>query len=271
MGSFYIDPRIPKLSDSYSNSVNSNLYAVNKRYENSVYTDRQWERMVAPTQDQSTCYANAIGAAFWYAMKRIEGREGGYPSFESICQQLISEYGYKGASTKAVLEKWCPYYRLRYKEISANDAYQAINALRPVVTTFHLCDSKWTAFSSFYKQNRTGILDSSRFQQDITQSCFNNILENGGHAVVLMNWDSQALTFQNSWGTPFADDGYFKISSVFPDIRVVGEIHNGVWTHVYEPALNYANMRFYDVFWYESDLTENERKYFQLQNFCKTQ
>ena len=58
-----------------------------------------------------------------------------------------------------------------------------------------------------------------------------------GHAVVLMRCDPNCLTFMNSWGTKFADEGFFRVKD--------------------ENVLH--NTKFYDVYWSEEDLTESEK------------
>ena len=58
-----------------------------------------------------------------------------------------------------------------------------------------------------------------------------------GHAVVLMRYDRDYLTFMNSYGTEFADGGFFRVEN--------------------EMVLN--KTQFYDVYWTEEDLTESEK------------
>lgn len=60
----------------------------------------------------------------------------------------------------------------------------------------------------------------------------------GGHAVVLMRCDPHCLTFMNSWGQNFADGGFFRVK----DQAVLNET------------------KFYDVYWTENDLKENEKE-----------
>ncbi|CAF5166188.1 unnamed protein product, partial [Rotaria magnacalcarata] len=50
--------------------------------------------------------------------------------------------------------------------------------------------------------------------------------EQSGHAVALMKCDPTSLTFINSWGTGFADKGFFRVRD--------------------QAALN---LQFYDVYW----------------------
>ena len=61
--------------------------------------------------------------------------------------------------------------------------------------------------------------------------------------MVLTRCDSNCLTFMNSWGTDFADEGFFRVenSSVLRD------------------------MFFYDVYWEKKDLTLMERVFFKME------
>jgi hypothetical protein len=72
------------------------------------------------------------------------------------------------------------------------------------------------------------------------------VKDGGGHAVVLTRCDPQSLTFLNSWGRDWGNNGSFGV-----EIAQVLELtpHHGATV----PA------RFYDIYWYESDLTPTER------------
>ena len=56
--------------------------------------------------------------------------------------------------------------------------------------------------------------------------------------MVLIRCDPKCLTFINSWGTEFADKGFFRVA----DHSVLREMH------------------FYDVYWTEDDLKESEKQ-----------
>jgi hypothetical protein len=194
-----------------------------------------------------TCYANAVAAVFHLAMSRIVGRDGGIPDFFNVRQDLIAAYGSDGANTRQVLADKCPEYRLHFQPVNATGARQALNHKRPVVVTFWLsdkCDDKctqahvhvreaqWQRFSEFFRKTPSGILS----RVDIGEPGDNE--EPGGHAVVLVRCDAVSLTFMNSWGTKWADGGFFSISS--------------------ESVLN--DMKFYDVYWTLNDLKKNVRR-----------
>ena len=113
-------------------------------------------------QDGGTCYANAIAAVFHLAMKRIVGREGGYPDFDEIRERIIAEYGNDGANIEKVLEKVCPHYRLHYRKVNEMGARQAINERKPVVAAYWLYKpEQWDKFKHFYKAAKEKVLSRS--------------------------------------------------------------------------------------------------------------
>ena len=126
-----------------------------------IYINQKNAEFEPKTQEGGTCYANAIAAVFHLAMHRIVGREGGIPDFLEIRDRIIKEYGVHGAATKKVLEKVCPEYRLRFRQVDETGARQAINERRPVVARFMLYAPQWTKFSTFYKRTPKGILNKS--------------------------------------------------------------------------------------------------------------
>ena len=66
----------------------------------------------------------------------------------------------------------------------------------------------------------------------------------GGHAVVLTRCDPDCLTLMNSWGTDWADGGFFRVT----DQSVLNE------------------MEFYDVYWTEDDLTDSEKRAYTIES-----
>ncbi|CAF0972664.1 unnamed protein product [Adineta steineri] len=187
-------------------------------------------------QSGGTCYAHAVATVCHLAMRRIEGRENGVPDFDIILQQLIHAYGTEGANTENVLNVWAPRHRLHYKKVDELGARQAINRRRPVVATFQLDDQQWTAFSMFYKNHPQGVLES----QNLGARSGSKL---SGHAVVLMKCDPTSLTFINSWGTGFADKGFFRVRN--------------------QAVLN---LQFYDVYWTLNDLTASEIQAFEMKS-----
>lgn len=105
---------------------------------------------------------------------------------------------------------------------------------RPVLAGFQIFQSQWTAFSTFYQKNPEGILTSEELNRNPVSG------PKGGHAVVLVEYGRNYLKFMNSWGTDFGNQGFFKVSN----------------TEV-------LNLYYFDVFWYETDLSPSEREYFR--------
>ncbi|OXA54703.1 hypothetical protein Fcan01_10566 [Folsomia candida] len=156
------------------------------------------------------CYANAVAAALHLATRRVWGRSGGHPEFDDMLKQIVAEFGSDGAQTAM---------------------------RRPIVARFSLSKRKkgqvnvrdqWDDFGEFFKKNPTGILKS----KDIGN---HNTGAYGGHAVLLVKCEPDGLVFMNSWGTGWADGGFFRVENA----DVLG-------------------LKFYDVFFLESDLKPEE-------------
>ena len=80
------------------------------------------------------------------AIKRIIGRDDGYPEFFDLRGRLIAKYGKHGESTEKVLKEICPEYRLHCQTVDAIGAMKAICENRPVVITFHWTGARWDQF-----------------------------------------------------------------------------------------------------------------------------
>ncbi|KAF1841325.1 uncharacterized protein K460DRAFT_292463 [Cucurbitaria berberidis CBS 394.84] len=193
----------------------------------------------------STCYAHAIAAVLHMAMLRIFERDGGCPSIAKIRSQILKELppGPDGRNVEEVLEKAAGWYRpLRFRRVDQDGARQAVLHRRPVLATYRLSISGWEAFSEHFQtpSTRTSILSETRMAQH------RFLTDGGGHAVVLVKCDPRSLTFLNSWGSQWGNNGSFSIENAT----------------VLEPsgAPEWACMHFYDIYWLESDLTVKERE-----------
>ena len=187
-------------------------------------------------QKGGTCYANAAATSLHLSMKRILGRKGGYPDFYELREEFIKGFGSHSASTFLVLQKMCPKYRLRCKQVNLKGAMEAITSSRPVVATFWLTDHEWKIFSNFFRSNKEGILTKEEI--DIAARPPNT--PTIGHAVVFTSFDSQSLRLLNSWGEIWGNMGFFRVQNA----DVLG-------------------LEFIDVFWETEDLTEEERTYYE--------
>ena len=206
-----------------------------------IYINRTASSFRARDQgdDDLTCYAFASAVVVHLAMQRIHGREGGYPTFEELKDEMIREHGTNRACTEKVLAKICPKYRLHYRnKVSIKEAKEAISEKRPVVATFYLTNTEWDVFEEFYKANATGILTKKTL--DVRKrpvQCSKDDLE--GHAVVLTSYNSQSLTFMNSWGDKFGDSGFFRVENA----KVLGD-----------------QLEFFDVYWKVDELSDKEKE-----------
>ena len=148
-------------------------------------------------QDGGTCYANAAATVLHLAMSRILGRQGGYPDFYKLRQDLIDCSDRKGTtSTLYVLQEICPKYYLRCKKVDLKGTMEAITSSRPVVARFRLTEYEWERFDDFFESNPEGILTKKEI--DITARLPNVLTD--GHAVVLTSFNSECLRLLNSWG-----------------------------------------------------------------------
>ena len=201
------------------------------------YINQTIQQMEPKLQVGGTCYAYAAATVLHLAMHRIKDRDGGYPKFEDLKNQMIEIYGEEGATTKVVLEQMCPLYRLQVTEVNSKEALSAVAAKRPVLTTFSLDGRQWDAFSTFFKDNPRGILS----EEDLQKTCnVEHPSESGGHAVVLTSYSIESLVFMNSWGKEWADNGFFSVTNS-----------------------KVLKCKFYDVFWTENDLSGAEKIRFE--------
>jgi len=203
-----------------------------------LYINRSNDRFGAKRQYGGTCYANASAAVLHLAMKRIIGRDGGYPDFFKLRSELISKYGKHGAPTKRVLEDVCPKYRLECKEVNAIGAMEAVSAKRPVVARFYLSGAQWDQFYLFYEEYPKRILTRSYLDSKLHSE-----RKPGGHAVVLTSYDAESLRLMNSWGDDWADSGFFRVQN----------------------ANTLPGLTFYDVFWTLDSLSQKEKKAYKQQ------
>ncbi len=201
-----------------------------------IYINKANEGFGAKEQKFGTCYANAAAAVMHLAMKRIEGREGGYPGFFDLRKTMIEKYGKDGAHIRTVLKETCPKYRLQWEQVDNNEAMKAVVEKRPVLATFAFTDNQWKCFSQFFGTTPTGVLKES----DISRRTPGEEL--GGHAVVLTSFNADCLRFMNSWGMQWGDQGFFRV-------------HNH----------NVLNASYFDVYWTLNDLKRSEKDAYERQ------
>lgn len=210
-------------------------------------------------QKGPTCWAHALGTVLHLAGGRIVGRAN--PSFETIRGALFSKYGQeKGQPTMDVLQNEISAYRLGAKyNISESEARQAVIRHRPVLATFKLKDGEkeWDKFSACGRNDPLKTMT----EEDVLDDSATEAL--GGHAVVLVDVAPGRLTFHNSWGADWGDNGRFHIrdASVLRNMR----FHDVFFTI---PMLNDHEKNAWTI--HERSLRENlEREYPALARFFR--
>lgn len=185
-----------------------------------------------------TCYANASATVLHLSMKRILGREGGYPDFYKLRDECISHFGSHGANTLEVLSQMCPKYRMHCKIVDLKGAMKAVTSSRPVVATFRLTDDEWDKFQTFFREDDDEDRILTKKEIDITTRAPNT--GTSGHAVVLTSFDSKSLRLLNSWGPKWAYKGFFRVQNA-----------------------DLLGLEFIDVYWTEDDLTLSEKAHYK--------
>ena len=185
------------------------------------------------------CWAYSLSAVIYLALSRIFGRK--IPKFGDILNKILTKTKAfndneknQGRNVFELAKEYLNLYKLRGKIISANEARKAVINGRPCLCRFFLDKFGWHNFSEFFLNNPKGILTKQIMNQKHYNCNINNT--SGGHAVVLTSIEKNCLKFLNSWGKNFGDNGYFRIEN--------------------EKVLN--DIQFMDIFWYESDLTNEE-------------
>ncbi|KAI8651868.1 hypothetical protein NCS56_01402900 [Fusarium sp. Ph1] len=199
-----------------------------------------------------TCYAHAIAAVAHMALLRVVDREGGCPSIQDIRDWILHDDNFpvtkEGLNVRTILEGIRTRYRpLCFQEVDEDGARQAVLHRRPVLAAFWLSSNGWDSFSRPFESKATcrSVLTPEKMSPHRRETPDNG----GGHAVVLTGCAPGSLTFLNSWGRQWGDHGTFSIRS--PSVLEVD-------------GLSKAPMKFYDVYWLESDLTDSEREAYNL-------
>lgn len=179
-------------------------------------------------KQESTCYAHACAFVICVAMRRINYRNGDYPNFTQVKSVLQEGDTGKGKVTKKVLEEYLPRYDLEFRQVNELNARKALNERRPVVARFQVRKAlEWANFCHFYENddNRKAlprerrpvrILDTSTLQSGGGGSELRSGRDRNeliAHSVVLVRCNANSLTFLNSWGQEWGDDGFFSIAN----------------------------------------------------------
>lgn len=199
-------------------------------------------------QGQSAvCYAHAIAAAIHMALVRIVGRVGGYPTIPEIRTRILRDFppfAAGGRAPEEVLRAATVWYRpLRFRMVDEEGARQAVLRRRPVLTTFRLSNPGWDKFCEHFQYGAATAKTVLGRQQ---MAPYRVSPDGGGHAVVLVKCDPRSLTFLNSWGRQWGDNGSFSVED-----HTVLQLNR---------SSGPSPVNFYDVYWLESELSTQERQ-----------
>ncbi|KAE8155274.1 hypothetical protein BDV25DRAFT_146415 [Aspergillus avenaceus] len=188
-----------------------------------------------------TCYAHATAAGVHLAFARHSGRRASFPSAKEILEKVLEEFPPDvGQTIENVLKKISEWYHpFQARQVDVEKARQAVLQRRPVIATFCLSRSGWRTFRNFFKDPKTRdkVLTSAHMaphrKTDATS----------WHVVVMTDCGRQSMTFLNSWGKNWGDNGSFSIE----DHTVLG-------------VDSRPEMRYYEIFWLEGALSEDQRQ-----------
>lgn len=223
------------------------LYDVNKLYQYFIIDPIikiQWRSKISqiikeyPITDQGynhICWSHAIATAIYLSHSRVVGRQ--VIPFNTIVQSLLNEFGHNGQNIEYVMNKVLPRYKLHFNRASPSELKNIILKSRICIARFSLNGIQWFNFSKFFNDplNKNKAISAYDINRKPKASEIKGVdLEDGGHAVVLIDVNDEEYTFMNSWGEQWGDHGLFRIKK------------------------DAINITFYDIFWYEKDLTQHE-------------
>jgi hypothetical protein len=167
-------------------------------------------------QDQGNtprCWLYAISTAVYIVLVGIRRNP---PSFDDV-MKLVTDVVIKddpdallaGHHVLPVLEKLKRVLPLVVEEANEYQARQGIHAKNPSVVTMQLPESQMNRFKAFFRidANKSKIMTRADLGPCIRGE------QQEAHAIVLIRASPDCLTFLNSWGSKWGDDGCFRIEN----------------------------------------------------------
>ncbi|KAH6847118.1 hypothetical protein B0I37DRAFT_430400 [Chaetomium sp. MPI-CAGE-AT-0009] len=229
-------------------SADAVLDVVGRTSHDSFINDEHVLRCRDPSNrgDSDTCHAHAIAAVIHMALLRIVGRENGYPSIEEIRKRIEDELP-SGRSTLEALRAATTWYPpLRFRRVDEDGARQAVLRWRPALTTFHLSKSGWGEFAEHFKERPDPPKHPLPALSRAQMAAHRYKPSGGRHAAVLTSCNPHSLTFLNSWGDRWGNNGSFSVED-----HTVLELSGTSGTYP---------VNFYDVYWLKNELTAADRQ-----------
>ncbi len=211
--------------------LNNLIMNKNQQESNKLGTDLLSSNFIINyTNTIKPSYANALAVIICLASARVHGRK--KLDYFDVREKIINKFG-NISNIYQVMENCLSNYKLHFNEVDEKGARKAIKDSRPCLAEFYLTGRQWDNFIEFYNHNKKGILTKEILNEN---NAFNNKSKGGGNIeVILTHVSEDCLTFLNSWGTFFADNGYFRVKNA-----------------------DVLDVKFFDVFWYITDLSKEE-------------
>lgn len=201
-----------------------------------------------------TCSFYATSAVIKSAIDRVYARESPNPTRDELLAEALQ---LQDLSREKRFDELCPKYRLAWKKITLKEAIDAVLQKRHVYFSFGLPAGKyWSCFSfncgkgftlgkdfSFTEKNMKHFKDGKRGRHGVVLEAFYPYKTDDGRIC-------GELLCQNSWGTAWGKNGYFKIYIDDADDQ------NSWFYKIMQPV-------FISVHWTKVDLTRGEREAYE--------
>lgn len=175
----------------------------------SEYLEQEQTPFVPTSQKGVSCFVNAAGTVLHMALTRsFRNNTESVPCFQVVKDIIRKHYGKGCTRTVYVLRAACKQYNFQVKEIEESEAVEVMSHGRPTLASFSLKESEWEIFLKFFEHHSRGMLDTDVL--DISKRKVGRLYE---HSVVFTSFHESCLRFMNSWGSDWADVGFFKVKT----------------------------------------------------------